>query len=458
MTAYCLLPTAYYRLAHSAAQNLIYNREGSQRTGPQDKTQPININAEAQIIKTSRFHQRKRPRSAESPSPRRGGVRGEVRPPPPAPLAAIIHSQIAAAGGRIPFAEYMDLALYHPDYGYYSAGTVALGRGGDFTTAPEVDPAFGALLATFVRRCDTALAQPAPFLLAEHGAGSGRLLRDLLDTLRLADPALYARLAPVIVEKSPALRARQQALLAEGGHADRVRWAAAAAGTGLVLSNELLDAFPVHRVVAGPDGLQEIYVALDAAGRLVDAPGPLSDPALAAYFADSGLLLPRGQPCEVNLAAGAWLRGVAAGLERGFVLTIDYGDSADRLYSPLRPQGTLLCYSNGQVGDDPYAAPGAQDMTAHVDFTALERTGAAVGLETVAATRQLEFLVALGLGERIAALAEAPDRTPAGYQAVLAQRERLFRLIDPDGLGRFHVLVQAKGVPRPRWPHVVPSL
>lgn len=374
-----------------------------------------------------------------------------------AALTALIRARVAAAGGRITFAEYMDLALYHPEYGYYSAGVVALGRGGDFTTSPEVDPAFGALLATFVARCDAALDYPPHFLLAEHGAGSGRLMRDLLDAIRATDLGLYSRLDPIIVERSHALRARQESLLAEAGHATRVRWAARVAGTGLVFSNELLDAFPVHRVVMVEGELCEIYVAVDADGNLVEERGPLSRPRLAAYFADAGLTPPPGQPCEVNLAAPTWIQAVAAGLERGFVLTIDYGDSAARLYSPLRPEGTLLCYSNGRVTADPFAAPGAQDMTAHVDFTALERAGAAAGLETVATTRQMEFLVGLGMGERIAAVSQDLPASSTARQDRLAQRARLFRLIDPDVLGRFHVLVQAKGVPRARWPQVVPA-
>jgi SAM-dependent MidA family methyltransferase len=359
-------------------------------------------------------------------------------------LAALIRDDIAAAGGRITFARYMDLALYHPAFGYYSAGTVALGRGGDFTTSPEVDPAFGRALARFARRCDAALGQPERFLLAEHGAGSGRLLCDILDALRAEDAGLYHRLTPIIVERSPVLRDRQVALLTAAGHGARVQWAARATGVGLVFSNELLDAFAVHRVVRGGGGLEELYVAVDADGRFATARGPLSDPALASYFAAAGVEPPIDQPCEINLAAPAWLRTVAADLERGFILTIDYGDSAARLYSPLRPQGTLLCYSNGRVIDDPFDAPGAQDMTAHVDFTTLEHTGHDLGLRTEAATRQLEFLVDLGLGDEIAALSAEQPGTQADYAATLAARARLFRLIDPDGLGRFHVLVLRK--------------
>ena len=196
-------------------------------------------------------------------------------------------------------------------------------------------------------------------------------------------------------------------------------------------------------------------MGVDAAGAFVEEHGPLSDPALATYFAAAGVTPPVGRPCEVNLAAPAWLAGVTADLARGFVLTIDYGDTAARLYGDLRPEGTLLCYAGGRVTADPYGAPGAQDMTAHVDFTTLERAGGAAGLETVLATRQMEFLVGLGAGERIAALSAAVPGSPAAQPTALAQRERLWRLIDPDGLGRFHVLVQAKGVSRARWPRSI---
>jgi SAM-dependent MidA family methyltransferase len=380
---------------------------------------------------------------------------GAPRGAAPAPLLDLIRARIAAAGGRITFAEYMDLALYEPRYGYYSAGAVALGRGGDFTTSPEVDPAFGACLAEFAARCDAALDHPAAFLLAEHGAGSGRLMVDLLNALRAEHPALWARAQPVIVERSPALRARQREALDAAGHAARVTWADRAAGVGLVFSNELLDAFPVRRFLAGPDGaLQEIYVTVDATGALTDVLGPPADAAPAAYFDTVGVRPPPGQRTEINLGAPAWLQAVAGDLERGFILTIDYGDSAVRLYSALRPEGTLLCYSNGRVTDNPYTGPGAQDMTAHVDFTMLERAGAAGGLATVALTRQMEFLVGLGLGERIAALSAARPGGQADFTAALAARARLFRLIDPDGLGRFHVLAQAKGVAPDRWPPV----
>jgi SAM-dependent MidA family methyltransferase len=193
--------------------------------------------------------------------------------------------------------------------------------------------------------------------------------------------------------------------------------------------------------------LREIYVGLGAAGELVDLEGPLSTPALDAYFERLGVWPVEGQRSEVNLAAIDWLRAVALGLERGFVLTIDYGDSAERLYSPLRPEGTLMAYTGGKVTDDPYSNPGQTDITAHVDFTALMAYGEEAGLQTIWQKRQMEFLIELGLGDMIAALmAGSAPATQAAYAEVMERRLRLFRLIDPDGLGRFHVLLQQKGV------------
>jgi SAM-dependent MidA family methyltransferase len=371
-------------------------------------------------------------------------------------LQTLLRRQIAARGGRITFRDYMEAALYAPGLGYYATGAVALGRGGDFVTSPEVDPVFGRLLARWLARVDAALGRPAPFTAVEMGAGTGRLAADILAALQTEQPNLSARLAYRIIERSPALRARQEALLAAVPGTD-VAWLPDLAAlpprslTGAFLSNELVDAFPVHRVVRTDAGLREIYVGLAPEGGFREEIGPLS-PGLAAHFAWLGAAPPPGARGEANLDAMRWLREVAAALDQGAVLTIDYGDTADRLYSDLRPTGTLLCYTQGRVTDDPFAAPGAQDMTAHVDFTALQRAGAAAGLQTVTLTRQMAFLIELGLGDRMAGLTDyytaraASLGVRAASEALLAERARLFRLIDPDGLGRFHVLVQAKNM------------
>ena len=198
-------------------------------------------------------------------------------------------------------------------------------------------------------------------------------------------------------------------------------------------------------------GLREIYVGLAPDGGFQEEIGPLS-PEVAAHFAWLGVRPPPGARGEANLDAVHWMRAVGEALARGAVLTIDYGDTAERLYSDRRPDGTLLCYTQGRVTADPFAAPGAQDMTAHVDFTALQQAGAEAGLQTVTLTRQMPFLVELGLGARMAGLTDYYTAQAAGVgvraasEALLAERARLFRLVDPDGLGRFHVLVQAKNM------------
>ena len=339
----------------------------------------------------------------------------------------------------------MELALYDPDWGYYSSGKVALGPQGDFTTSPEVDPAFGLLLARFVARCDQALGQPDVFTLSEFGSGSGRLLASLLDELKATESDLYNRLQVRIIEYSAALRLRQSALLKTAGHSDKISWQDSIGGVGLVLSNEVVDAFPVHRVIMRDGVLRELYVGLDDAGNLAELEDTLSTPALADYFTATGIWPSEGQRTEVNLDALDWLARVGRDLERGFVLTIDYGDTAERLYSDLRPEGTLLSYTKGKVTENPFVAPGEMDITAHADFTALMRQGDAVGLKTLRFMRQYEFLADLGIGDMIASVMSATvSGDPAAFRDTLATRERLFRLIDPDGLGRFHVLLQGK--------------
>jgi SAM-dependent MidA family methyltransferase len=372
-------------------------------------------------------------------------------------LRDYLRDRIVAGGGRITFRDYMDAALYAPGTGYYAAGAVALGRGGDFVTSPEVHPAFGQLLAHWLARVDAALDRPDPFQAVEMGAGSGRLAADLLAALYSDHPDLFTRVRYHIVERSAGLRAQQEQLLA-GLPGARVTWSDSLATlspgsiTGAIFSNELVDAFPVHRVAMTTDGLQELFVGLDAAGNLCEVAGPPSTPALAAHLAWLGVAPPVGVRSEINLDAVEWMRAVAGVLDRGAVLTIDYGDSAERIYSDLRPDGTLLCYTQGKVGADPFAAPGAQDMTAHVDFTALQQAGAEAGLPTMTLTRQMHFLVDLGIGDLLAAVGPAYEAQAAtlgvraATTAMLDERSRLFRLIDPDGLGRFHVLIQTRGM------------
>jgi SAM-dependent MidA family methyltransferase len=393
-------------------------------------------------------------------------------------LCQIIAAAIATAPQqRIPFAQFMDLALYHPDHGYYSRGA-GLGPRGDFVTATHLGHDFGELIGVQILELWHHLGQPHPFDLVEVGPGEGQLAADLCAHLSRTAPDCWRTLRYTLIEASPTLRQRQRQRLTpwlqSGSNIHWQSWDQVPAGgwTGCVISNELVDAFPVHRVVLTETGLQEQYVTLTAGTAGAQTPlqpqgnakatpvseqafgfqlGPLSTPALAQYFQDSALAItapayPVGYTTEVNLAALAWIEQVAQTLQRGYVITIDYGYEAPRYYQPARSQGTLQCYWQQAHHDDPLIGVGYQDLTAHVDFTALQRQGERCGLTSLGFTQQGLFLMALGLGDRLSALAETRDRSGAAVQQALQQRQTLHQLISPLGLGNFGVLVQAKGL------------
>jgi SAM-dependent MidA family methyltransferase len=255
-------------------------------------------------------------------------------------LVAALRARIRAAG-PLPVATFMDQALYHPRYGYYTTLRAPPGPRGDFYTSPEAHPAFGALLARQVQEVWERLGQPPAFTLEEWGAGSGRLAADVLAAAPALAPAFGASLRYAIVERSPALRRAQQRLLRPWG--ERVTWPdpepASGSVVGCVLAHELLDAFAVHRVVRRGADWRELYVDLAPPGgaavgaAFVEREGPPSTPALADYFARLGLLPPEGVVAEVNLGALAWLRAIAARLTRGALLVVDYAHPAEVLYS-----------------------------------------------------------------------------------------------------------------------------
>lgn len=361
------------------------------------------------------------------------------------PLVEELRARIAA-DGPITFREFMQAALYHPTYGYYTTSAGSMSRGGDYVTSPEVHPVFGALVAKQICELWNVMSRPERFAVVEYGAGSGLLARDLLHWAHAHEPKFAAALRYRIVEISPALRDAQRRTLAGGVPRDEVEWLDTPPSrvSGCVLSNELLDAFPVHRVVRMADELREVFVAVDDAGRFVDELRPLSDPAIARYFGALGLL--PGESCyaEVNLDAPRWIADVAASIERGYVLTFDYGYEATDLYAPWRRDGTLLCFYRQSASSDPYQRIGKQDMTASVDFTMLRRAGEAAGLSTIAMTDQSSFLVRLGIGDGIASVAQ---ERPGEMEEYFARRKVVMDLIDPGRLGRIKVLLQGKGVP-----------
>jgi len=354
------------------------------------------------------------------------------------------------ARGTIPFDEFMESALYAPRGGYYEQGGSILGKGGDFYTASDVSSAFGEMLAEQVVECQGHCG-PGSFDIVELGAGKGTLAADLLGRLLAKHGALFRRVNYWIVERSGAMRAAQSGLLKERELDGKVRWAdgveqvRAGGIVGCVIANELYDALPV-KLVARLDGrLHERAVGMDTSGALRFVDALAHDPALLAYAERYGLAPVDGSVAEAGLIAQDLARRVARTLRRGFSIVIDYGDRAPRLYDPAsRPAGTLMAYHRHRASEDPFVRVGAQDLTAHVNFSAIEDASAAEGLVTIGLTTQDRFLIALGLADRIAELSNSVAA------ADVRRRLAMMSLIHPEGMGGiFRVLVQGKGVSAP---------
>jgi SAM-dependent MidA family methyltransferase len=359
------------------------------------------------------------------------------------PLAEILAERIRRFG-PITFAEFMREALYHPLYGYYTKLEAV--RFADYYTSVDVHPIFGRLLTRQFAEMWQQLDRPASFTLIEVGSGVGRLASHILEFAKNKFPEFYAALHYIAVERSPArsdqLAARLDKIIREGKCFASIE-IPAHIPVGCVFSNELLDALAVHRVVQTESQLQELFVSYDGS-KLGEVAQPLSTCAISEYFAEQQVTLSEGQQAEVGLEACDWISEIARRLDRGFVLTIDYGHEAADLYDIHHMTGTMLAYADHQAKEDYYAAPGEQDLTAHVNFTALRKWGERAGLGTVGLTSQTAFLLALGKGNEFADLYdEAMDETDR-----VRARLQLKTLIFPEGMGeRFQVLIQQKGVP-----------
>jgi len=380
----------------------------------------------------------------------------------PRTLGKFIAQQITESScHRITFAQFMEWALYHPQWGYYAAAPTKIGATGDFATSPHLGADFGELLAEQLIQMSQGFDPVQPLTLVEMGAGQGLLAKDVLTYLGDRAPGLLARSEYWIVERAAALIQEQQQQLQGVMQAGvTVRWCGLedlpSAIVGCVFSNELVDAFPVHQVIRQGEQLQEIYVTLAAnatseSPEFVETVGDLSTPRLADYLAQLGVDLlsdryPEGYRTEVNLAAVDWIATVAQQIERGYIITIDYGYPSDRYYHPLRTEGTLQCYYRHRHHSNPYLYIGEQDITSHVNFTALAHYGTKAGLQTVGLTKQGLFLMALGLGDRLVQLSQSNATDSATIQTVLQRRDALQGLINPMGLGNFGVLIQQKGM------------
>ncbi|HWQ95093.1 MAG TPA: SAM-dependent methyltransferase [Gammaproteobacteria bacterium] len=355
-------------------------------------------------------------------------------------LTRLIRDEIERQGGRITFARYMELALYAPGLGYYSAGLNKFGAAGDFVTAPEISPLFARCVA---RQCRQVLQALGGGDILEFGAGSGAMATDLLAELEVLNslPQHY-----FILEISAELRERQRATLIQRvPHlSGRVIWLDEFPKQklrGFVFANEVLDAMPVHRFQLDAKDIWELYVACKD-DKFAWQAGPVSDPALAERIAEICAASPDLKPgyiAETNLAAPAWVQTVAASIESGMLLLVDYGYPRHELYHPERAWGTLLCHYRHHAHGDPFLYPGLQDITAHVDFTALAEAGHEAGLDVAGYTTQANFLIACGLTEL------ASQTQPAEARPRMQLADEIKRLTLPGEMGEvFKVLALAR--------------
>ena len=353
-------------------------------------------------------------------------------------LIEFIHHDIAAHDGWISFARYMELALYAPGLGYYSAGAHKFGEAGDFITAPELSPLFGRTLA---RQITEIMAHSAQHIL-ELGAGSGKLATDMLTELEQLDclPDSYT-----ILEVSADLRARQQALICERlPHLfDRIHWLDTLPEkfSGAIIANEVLDALPVHLVRWQDSAITERGVSVGD-NSFIWQERKISDAALLE--AAQKIKVPDGYVSEICLTARGLINSLAQSLAQGTMLFIDYGFGTREFYHPQRNKGTLMCHYRHHAHDDPFYLPGLQDITSHVNFTDIAECGIDAGLELLGYTSQAFFLINCG----ISTLME--DISPENLREYLPLSAQLQKLTSPAEMGElFKVIALGKGMAEP---------
>ena len=348
-------------------------------------------------------------------------------------------SAIIRRDGPVTFERFMEMCLYMPGKGYYSSGRETWGRGGDYITSMDVSSAFAGTIARELHEMWVLLGEPSPFVLVEAGAGRGWLTKGIEESIERISPGLNDAVRFAIVEKNPALREPKT---------EKKAWYSDIFDVppfdrGCVLSNELIDSFPVHKVVFTGGSLKEVYVGHDGSG-FIETAGPLSNPDIEGYFPFVGVEPFEGMTTEVNLRAIKWIEKASELFHKGFVITIDYGLTAMELYAPER-KGTLMCHYRHTLNDNPYINVGEQDMTTHADFTALVNAGLRAGLSLTGFTTQKNFLLGLGILEEL--------KAPEGAMPVsddIAHNRAIAKLITPGGMGdTFKVLIQHKGMEKP---------
>lgn len=340
--------------------------------------------------------------------------------------------------GPLSFRDFMEMALYHPKLGYYNSSQDKIGANGDFYTSPYISASFGVMIAKQIEEM-WGILEKKPFKIIEYGAGTGILCHDILDYLK-NNPALYNDLTYCIIEKSSNMREMEKKHLHE-----KVRWYNKIQDipeiNGCILSNELVDNFSIHQVIM-EDKLMEVFV--DYKDSSFTEILKLARKELVDYFSELEIQLPKGFRTEVNLEAISWIKQVAQSLNRGYVITIDYGTSSSELYNIRRSSGTLLCYNKHHSDTSPYQNIGEQDITTHTNFSALQHWGLKYGLEYSGIVNQANFLLALGIKEYNDA---ALISNQSNLQSVTHEAMINYRLLVDMGM-RFKVLIQQKNVPK----------
>jgi SAM-dependent MidA family methyltransferase len=360
-------------------------------------------------------------------------------------LIEIIKGRIQRSG-PITFANFMELALYEPEYGYYRSDGTRIGKEGDYYTSPCVHPAFGEIIGRFIHRAYKHL-DVQEFTAIEMGAGKGYLALDVLDSIKRAQPRFYSNLNYLIVESSPSLIEEEKTILND--HLHKMRFLSSISEiedeevAGVFISNELLDSFPFHRLKYVRNDFQEIYVGLRN-GEFKEILDTLSTSELKTYIDRYRLEFMEGQEIEINLNAKKWLLNVSRVLRKGFVVTIDYGFKATELFDPIRTKGTYMCFYKHGANENPYTHIGEQDITAHVDFTNLVLAGNDIQLETVKYTTQGQFLIDWGILDILERSSLRNKADQLSYQKDILAIKNLFL---PDLMGgKFKVLIQAKNL------------
>ena len=360
-------------------------------------------------------------------------------------LTARLHERIKREG-PISFHEWMQAALYDPQDGYYCrSGLMRQGRTGDYRTAPETSPLFAATFTQYFLKSYLDLGAPRQWAIIEAGAGAGHFARGVLSTLRSNAPEVFAATRYLIDEVGPDARANARDQLAQFG--ERVQFCrlqeiAAPFECAIIFSNELIDAFPVYRVIGRGGGLKELCVGLNEVNDFIWVEGDLSD-AISQACARLGLRLGDGQIFELNLATEEFVSRASSSLDRGFLITVDYGASRDELLNaPHRYKGTLRSFHKHQFVDDVLAAPGTQDLTTTVDWTEIEDCGVRHGFRNIQLERLDRFLLAEGLLETLSSMSERMTHPADRINLATGARE----MVRPDGLAAsFQVLIQRKG-------------